>query len=235
MLVKRNLVLLVDDEPRLIRLVQVVLQTAGYEVVIAGDGAQAIELVALRQPDLVLLDILLPDPLDGYEVCRRVREFSGVPILMLTAMAREEDKLKGFQVGADDYLTKPFSSQELLARVQAIIRRSQSQEAAALASKLDHGDIILDLAQRRVTVRGIEINLTRTEYELLRHLAQNAGKVMLHEDLLTRVWGPEYRDQVDYLRDYVRYLRRKIEVDPKKPRYILSRPGVGYLFTNGGE
>jgi two-component system, OmpR family, KDP operon response regulator KdpE len=226
-------VLLVDDEPRLVRLVHTVLSTEGYGVLTASSGKAALELVAMEQPDIVLLDVLLSGDIDGFEVCRRVREFSGVPIIMLSAKAREEDRLLGFEVGADDYMTKPFSAKELLARVKAVLRRAASAEASG-AARLVCGEIALDLLRRRVTVRGQEVQLTRTEYELLRHLAQNAGKVMLHEDLLARVWGPEYRDETNYLRDYVRFLRRKVEADPTKPRYILTRPGVGYYFSPDG-
>jgi two-component system KDP operon response regulator KdpE len=225
-------VLVVDDEPRLVRLVQTVLSTAGYSVLIAGEGEKAISTVAVEQPDLVLLDVLLPGGLDGYEVCRRVRQFSTVPVIMLTAKAQEEDKLKGFALGADDYMTKPFSAKELLARVAAVMRRARSADAPVRQALVQVGEIVLDLSQRRVTVAGKEVPLTRTEYELLRHLALNPGKVMLREDLLSRVWGPEYRDEVDYLRDYVRFLRRKLEPDPKNPRYILSRPGLGYLLAD---
>ncbi len=230
---RKNRLLVVDDEPRLVRLVATVLQTAGYEVLLAGDGRKAVELAALEQPDLILLDILLPGSMDGYEVCRRVREFSAVPIIMLTARAREEDRLRGFELGADDYLAKPFSARELLARIAAVLRRCRAGAAEAAGSALVCGDLTVDLAQRRVVVRGQEVRLTPTEYELLKELALNAGKVMLHEDLLARIWGPAYRDEIDYLRDYVRFLRRKIEPDPRNPRYILSRPGVGYLLVDG--
>jgi two-component system KDP operon response regulator KdpE len=187
--------------------------------------------VAVEQPDLVLLDVLLPGGMDGYEICRRVRQFSTVPVIMLTAKAQEDDKLKGFALGADDYMTKPFSAKELLARVAAVLRRARSADSPARAALVRVGEIVFDLAQRRVSVAGKEVPLTRTEYELLRQLALNPGKVMLREDLLSRVWGPEYRDEVDYLRDYVRFLRRKLEPDPKNPRYILSRPGLGYLLA----
>jgi two-component system, OmpR family, KDP operon response regulator KdpE len=230
---KTKRVLVVDDEPRLVRLVHTVLSTEGYNVVTASEGKRAVEMVALEQPDLVLLDILLPGELSGYDVCRRVREFSDVPVVMLTAKAREEDKLMGFDAGADDYLTKPFSARELLARIKAVLRRSEHPGMNGAATTVSCGAVLIDMAQRRVMVRGREVALTPTEYDLLRQLALNAGKVMLHEDLLSRVWGPEYRDEVDYLRDYIRFLRRKIEEDPRSPRYIVSRPGVGYMMTDG--
>lgn len=228
---RRQRILVVDDEPRLVRLVREVLQTAGYAVLTAGDGKTALETVALEQPDLVLLDILLPHGMDGYEVCRRLREFSAVPVIMLTAKAREEDKLKGFGVGADDYLTKPFSSRELLARVQAVLRRSNAPEEVKSEAEFVCGQLLVNFAQHRVFVRGQEVSLTATEYALLRHLALNANCVLTHEQLLTAVWGPEYRDDIDYLRAYIRYLRLKIEVNPADPQYILTTPGVGYMLA----
>jgi len=223
-------ILIVDDEPRLIRLVREVLGAVGYEVLEAADGETGIEMVALEQPDLLLLDILLPRGMDGYEVCRRVREFSNLPIIMLTAKAREADMLEGFDLGADDYLTKPFSAKELIARVGAVLRRSRSPKEI-ITKKLECGDLKIDFARHQVTVRGQQVRLTRTEYKLLHELAMNANKVMLHQDLLSEVWGPEYRDDIDYLRTYIRYLRQKIEVDPSHPRYILTHTGVGYILA----
>ena len=228
---KKDCILVVDDEPRLLRLVRDVLQAVGHRVVAAGDGKTALEMVALEQPDLILLDILLPNNMDGYEVCRRVREFSDVPVIMLTARARESDKLKGFEVGADDYLTKPFSSRELLARVKAVLRRSKHPEDAKAEANFACGELSINFAQRRVFVRGQEVTLTHTEYELLRQLALHVNAVLLHEQLLTAVWGPEYRNDIDYLRAYVRYLRRKIEAEPSRPKYILTTTGVGYMLA----
>jgi len=230
MVKSKQRVLIVDDEPRLIRLVREVLGAVGYEVLEATDGETGIEMVALEQPDLLLLDILLPRGMDGYEVCRRVREFSNLPIIMLTAKAREADILEGFGVGADDYLTKPFSAKELIARVGAVLRRSKSPKEIII-KKLECGDLKIDFARHQVTVRGQHVRLTRTEYKLLGELAMNANKVMLHQDLLAEVWGPEYRDDIDYLRTYIRYLRQKIEVDPSYPRYILTHTGVGYMLA----
>lgn len=223
-------ILIVDDEPRLIRLVREVLGAVGYEVLEAADGETGIEMVALEQPDLLLLDILLPRGMDGYQVCRRVREFSNLPVIMLTAKAREADMLEGFDVGADDYLTKPFSAKELIARVEAVLRRSKSPKEI-ITKKLECGGLEIDFARHQVTVRGQQVRLTRTEYKLLGELAMNANKVMLHQDLLAEVWGPEYRDDIDYLRIYIRYLRQKIEVDPSHPRYILTHTGVGYMLA----
>lgn len=224
-----NKILIVDDEPRVSRLVTEVLTAAGYEVVVAASGGTAIEMVALEQPELVLLDILLPQ-MDGYQVCSRLREFSDVPVIMLTAKARDSDILRGFDVGADDYLTKPFNSKELLARVKAVLRRTSRSEDAA-ASLLGCGSLTIDLARRTVSMDRDPVSLTRTEFELLRALALNANRVMAHEELLTEVWGQEYRNDLDYLRAYIRYLRRKLEPDPASPVYIVTTQGVGYMLA----
>jgi two-component system KDP operon response regulator KdpE len=223
-------ILVVDDEPRVVRLVSKVLEAVGYQVIAAASGEPAIEMVALEQPDLVLLDILLPRGLDGYEICRRIREFSDVPVIMLTAKAQEADVLRGFDMGADDYLTKPFNAKELVARVKAVLRRIQRPEEM-VTTTLTCGELEINFARRAVKVRGEKVSLTRTEYALLRQLALNTNRVMLHQDLLTAVWGPEYRDDIDYLRAYIRYLRRKVEVDTSNPRYIVTSPGVGYMLA----
>jgi two-component system KDP operon response regulator KdpE len=223
-------ILVVDDEPRVVRLVTEVLGAVGYQVIAAVRGEPALEMMALEQPDLVLLDIRLPGDLDGYEICRRIREFSDVAVIMLTAKAQESDLLRGFDVGADDYLTKPFSAKELVARVGAVLRRTQRSEERVTAS-FTCGDLEINFARRTIRVGGDRVSLTRTEYALLRQLALNPNCVMLHQDLLTTVWGPEYRDDIDYLRAYIHYLRRKLELDPSNPRYILTSPGVGYMLA----
>jgi two-component system KDP operon response regulator KdpE len=223
-------ILVVDDEPRVVRLVREVLTAVGYQVIAANSGKSAIEMVAMEQPDLVLLDILMPLGPDGYEVCRRIREFSDVPVIMLTAMAQEVDMLRGFDVGADDYLTKPFSAKELVARVKAVLRRIKGSEEMG-DSALVCGDLEIDFARCTVNVHGEQIPLTRTEYALLRQLALNVNRVMLHRDLLSEVWGPEYVDDIDYLRAYIRYLRRKVEADPSNPQYIQTSPGIGYMLA----
>lgn len=223
-------ILVVEDEQRLIHLIQTILGTQSYSVVVASDGERAVQMAALESPDLVLLDILLPGEMDGFTVCQRIREFSPVPIIMLTARAREHDKLRGFELGADDYITKPFSAKELLARVRAVLRRSQA--AAAQPARLEFGDLVIDPAAQRVVVRGQDVALTPTEYRLLLALARHPGHVIPHGSLLTDVWGSEYRDEIDYLRTYIRYLRQKIEVDPAQPRYLLTRPGLGYLLSD---
>jgi len=223
-------ILVVDDDPRLCRLVREVLNAAGYEILTSSGGQQAIEVLALEQPDLVLLDIILKD-MDGYQVARRMREFSDAPIIMLTARITESDKLTGFEAGADDYITKPFNSKELLARVRAVLKRSQKTASPSADTILVCGDLCIDMARRRATVRGREVHLTPTEYNLLHELATHPNQVLLHEHLLTVVWRPEYRDDLDYLRAYIRYLRQKIEADPAAPKIIQRCPGVGYMLV----
>jgi two-component system KDP operon response regulator KdpE len=169
--------------------------------------------------------------MDGYDVARRLREFSDVPIIMLTARVRESDKLHGFEVGADDYITKPFSSKELLARVKAVLKRAQVEKTAPSRSEVVAGDLRIDLARRQVTVAGREVHLTPTEYNLLHELATHCNQVLVHEDLLTTVWGAEYRNDLDYLRAYIHTLRQKIESDPADPKIILRCPGVGYTLV----
>ncbi|MCK6623562.1 MAG: response regulator transcription factor [Anaerolineae bacterium] len=223
-------ILIVEDEPKLVRLVSEVLTAIGFATLSTARGEQAVEMVALEQPDLIVLDILLAGEIDGFEVARRVREFSSVPIIMLTAKARESDLLRGFEVGADDYLTKPFSSKELLARVRAVLKRSRQEAAGQAEAEISCGPLRIELARRRVTRDGQEIRLTRTEYNLLHELAAHKNQVMLHEQLLTAVWGFEYRDDLDYLRAYIRYLRQKLEADPANPCLIVTSSGVGYML-----
>lgn len=223
-------ILVVEDEPKLVRLVREVLTATNYEVVTTSSGAIAIELAALEQPDLIVLDLVLTDEVDGFTVARQVREFSDIPIIMLTARSKESDVLLGFDAGADDYITKPFSSKELLARVRALLKRARHEVGDAPGNQFSCGDLQIDFARRRVFKGGQNIHLTRTEYNLLYELASHPNQVMIHERLLTAVWGPEYRDDLDYLRAYIRYLRRKLESDPADPRYILTSPGVGYML-----
>lgn len=222
-------IMIVDDEPRVVRLVSEIMSAVGYQVLAAASGEPAIEMVALEQPALILLDIRLPHNLDGYQVCQRIREFSDVPVIMLTAKAQEADILRGFDVGADDYLTKPFSAKELIARVKAVLKRAHHPEEMTTAV-LKCGDLEVNFARRVIKVCAESVALTRTEYELLRHLALNPNKIMLHQDLLVAVWGQEYRDDIDYLRAYIRYLRRKLEKDPSTPQYIITSPGIGYML-----
>lgn len=223
-------ILVVDDEPRLVRLVSEVLMATGYRVSVATSGKSAIEMAALEQPDLVLLDILMPGGPDGFEVCRCIREFSSVPVIMLTAKAQETDMLHGFDAGADDYLTKPFSAKELVARVKAVLRRTKCPEAVPTAL-VTCGGIEIDMLRCTVKVNGEPVSLTHTEYALLRQMALNTNRVLRHRDLLAAVWGAEYVDDIDYLRAYIRYLRRKLEADPSNPQYIVTSPGIGYMLA----
>jgi two-component system KDP operon response regulator KdpE len=223
-------ILVVDDEPKLVNLLYEVLTASGYTVLSARSGEKAIELIAKEQPDLVLLDIVLSKEVDGFDVSRRVRKFSDVPIIMLTAKVRESDLLRGFDVGADDYLTKPFSSKELLVRVQAVLKRASDSVSVTVEEEIICGTLHIDTSRRRVNVDGERVKLTRTEYKLLHVLATNRNRVMLHGQLLTAVWGPEYCDDIDYLRAYIRYLRRKLESDPANPQYIITHQGVGYML-----
>jgi two-component system KDP operon response regulator KdpE len=224
-------ILIADDEPKLVTLVREVLTASGFDVLACSSGDRAIEMVAIEQPDLVILDIILAGGMDGYEVARRVREFSDVPMIMLTARVRETDLLTGFDAGADDYITKPFSSKELLVRVRALLKRARGAATAPEETEIVCGDLRVDLARRRVTVGGREVALTPTEYSLLHELAIHRNQVMLHEQLLTTVWGSEYRDDLDYLRAYIRYLRQKLEADPSHPKFIVRCPGIGYMLT----
>lgn len=225
-------ILIVDDEPRLVRLVKVNLLASGYQVGIAGDGKTAIELLEASQYDLLILDIMLPDSFNGFDVCKRVREFSDIPIIMLTARAREQDRILGFDLGADDYLTKPFSVDELLRRVKAVLRRSSHIEGLPRNPAYTFHHLVINFAQKRVFIRGEEVKLTATEYQVLYYLAFHAGKVITHEDLLTWVWGLEYRNELHYLRNYISSLRKKIEDDPANPKYIIGKHGIGYQLPS---
>jgi len=203
------------------------LSRRGFRVLQAADGLSALNLVEQEAPDLVVLDLMLPD-MDGYEVCRRIRDHSSVPIIMLTAKAEQAEKIRGLEIGADDYVTKPFSAEELLARVDAVLRRVDSARGERAGSTFDQGDLHIEFDQHRVTVRGREIDLTPGEYRLLEQLAANAGRVMVQDALLRRVWGPAYSGETALLQTAIRRLRRKIEDDPASPRYVLTKRGVGY-------
>ncbi len=225
----KQTVLVVDDEPRYVRLLRANLESVGFRVVSAPDGLSALQKAESETPDLVVLDLMLPD-IDGYEVCRSIREFSTVPIIMLTARREQADKIRGLDRGADDYITKPFDAEELLARVRAQLRRSTLTPPSRQHAPLTVGDLAIDVAQHKVTMRGVEVSLSPTEYKLLLQLATHAGKVLVQEELLRLVWGPEYVDEPEVLRVYVRRLRQKIEDDSSSPRYVLTRPGVGYTM-----
>jgi two-component system KDP operon response regulator KdpE len=227
-------ILVVDDEPKMVLLVRQILTALGYQVLATSSGEQAVETVAMEQPDLVVLDIMLLGDMDGYDTACRIREFSDIPIIMLTARVRESDMLRGFEVGVDDYVKKPFSSKELVARVKAVLKRSQAASQTQAETEILCGDIHIDLARHRVAIAGQAVHLTPTEYKLLHELARNRDRAMLHEQLLSAVWGPEYRTDFDYLRSYIHLLRRKLEPDPSNPRYIIRVPGVGYMLEVDG-
>ena len=230
---KKTTILTADDDPQLLRLVSRNLQLDGYDVLTAADGQQALELIEARTPDLVLLDVMMPR-LDGFSVCQRVREFSSVPIIILTARGNDQDKIRGLDLGADDYLTKPFSVEELLARVRAVLRRAQlnaGDAAQGLRSRVTIGDLTVDYAQHQVMMSGHEVELTPIEYRLLAYLAQNAGRIVTQDLLLEHVWGAEYVGESHLLQVNINRLRRKLEPDAARPHYIQTKTGVGYLLN----
>jgi len=227
---KKVRVLVAEDEPRYIWAIQTNLEARGYEVLAAPDGQKAVELAASEQPDLVLLDIKMPC-LNGYEACRRIREFSTVPIIMITAMAEEADKVLGLDVGADDYVTKPFSVPELLARVRAALRRVEFSEGLPSDSSFQAGDLQVDFVQQRVFIRGQDVELTPTEYRLLCELVKQPGRLLVLDYLMEKVWGPGCEGGDRLIRQAIHRLRRKIERDSRHPEYIQTRPGLGYVFT----
>ncbi len=224
-------VLMVDDELKYVRAVQINLEIRGYEVLTARDGQTAIEIAASEEPDLIVLDIKMPG-IDGFEACRQIREFSTAPIIMLTALAEDADKVKGLDIGADDYVTKPFSAQEFLARVHAALRRVDLSKQERLKPTFQAGDLLVDFIQHQVFARGEEVNLTPTEYRLLYELVKQPEQVLEPEYLLERVWGLGHEEENLLLRQAIHRLRRKIERDPKNPQYIQNRPGLGYVFAS---
>jgi DNA-binding response OmpR family regulator len=231
---KKTTIVAADDDPQLLRLMTRNLQLEGYEVLGASDGQQALELIESTPPDLVLLDVMMPK-MDGFTVCYRVREFSAVPIIIVTARGQDQDKVRGLDLGADDYLTKPFSVDELLARVRAVLRRSQfsaREHAQGLRASTASGELTVDYAQHLVTLAGREIALTPTEYRILAYLAQNVGHVVTQDLLLEHVWGSEYLGESHMLQVNINRLRRKLEVEPTQPRYILTKVGIGYSLAS---
>lgn len=225
-------ILVVDDEPRMIGFIRMNLELEGYQVLEAHDGIEALEAIRTQLPDLVLLDVMMPE-LDGFETLRMLREFSSIPVIMLTAKGEEDDKVFGLELGADDYVTKPFGSRELSSRVRAVLRRAEMPAASPdqAVLKIDER-LSVDFNRREVIVNREHIKLRPTEYRLLYHLIENAGWTVPHEQLLAKVWGYEYRDETHYVRLYVNYLREKIEEDPSDPKYILTERGVGYRFVD---
>ena len=222
-------ILIVDDEPRYLRLLEANLRSEENELFTAVDGEEALESFSANPVDLILLDVMLPR-MDGFSVCQRIRQFSNVPIIMLTAKGEEHDRVRGLDVGADDYLVKPFSVMELLARVRAVLRRAQVSETGQ-DRFFAHGKLKIDFARAEVSLADQPVYLSATEYRLLLQFTQNIGKVMSAEELLTGVWGPEYRDDKEILWVTIARLRQKVEEDPHNPRHIATRSGLGYLMT----
>jgi len=220
-------VLVVDDEKQIRRVLETALPSHGYDVTSAASGFEALNQAAIIHPDLVVLDLGLPD-LDGTEIIRRLREWTGVPIIVLSVREDENDKIKALDAGADDYVTKPFSMGELLARMRVALRRAARPEAEPV---LTFGDLVVDLLHRKVLLKGEELHLTPTEFEILKYLALQAGKVVTHSQVLRAVWGPNSEGETHYLRIYVASLRRKIEADPSQPSLIVTEPGVGYRLV----
>lgn len=233
-------ILVVDDEPPIQRILKRSLMVNGYEVLIADNGKQAVDMAFRHQPDLILLDLYLPGELDGLDVCRQIRkEMQKVPIIVLSAIIEERQKVRALDMGADDYLTKPFSNEELQARVRACLRRAgttgDARENATEVLQSEDGHIQMNIVRRQVYVGGQEVRLTPTEFELLHQLLLYAGKVLTHRSLLQEIWGPEYGEEADYLRVYIRQLRLKVEAEPSHPQYILTEPGIGYVFRSPME
>jgi len=229
--VRDRRILVVDDEERMVRFIRLNLEHDGFQVTEAFRGTQALDKLRSSLPDLILLDVMMPD-IDGFEVLRMVREISAVPVIMLTAKGEEEDRIRGLELGADDYITKPFSPRELVSRVRAVLRRTESAGSSSHGLIEVDERLKLDFDRHEVWVEGKLVKLRPTEYRLLYHLVQNAGWVIPHDQLLARVWGYEYRDEPHYVRLYINYLRKKIEKDPANPQYILTERGAGYRFVD---
>ncbi len=225
---KKTRILVVDDEPKIRMFIRANLEARGYEVHVAQDGFEAVEAAGRIDPDVIVLDVNMPH-MDGVEACRRIREWGDMPIIILSVREDEADKVKALDEGADDYVTKPFGIEELLARIRVALRRSGSTRA--VAPVFTAGDLEVDFTRRAVRRRGQTVRLTQTEYELLAYLVSNHGKVLTHKELLHNVWGPEYGEESEYVRVFVRQLRSKIEDDPSNPRFIVTQPRIGYRFV----
>ena len=224
-------ILIAEDEEVLRDFVSRNLRARGFEVLEASNGLEAVAQWERESPHLLILDIMMPR-MDGLEVCRRVREQSSVPVIVLTALDAERDKVMALDLGADDYLTKPFGVEELLARVRAVLRRTQSDATPSSSTVKQFDDLQIDLLGHVVRLKGAEVRLSPTEFSLLQHLVMNEGKVLTHRTLLQNIWGPEYGGEAEYLRVYINRLRNKLEPDPANPRYLLTEPGVGYRFVS---
>ncbi len=228
---KQRRILVVDDEPDLVHAVRLYLEMEGYLVFAASNGYEALEKVRDKLPDLVVLDVMMPE-MDGFETLKRLREVHHTPVIMLTVRGEEADKVRGLQMGADDYVTKPFSQRELLSRIQAVLRRAEMPPLVAKTQVKVDEELIIDFDRNEVVVQGRKLSLTPTEHRLLYHLVSNPGRVLTYETLLAKVWGYEYREEQHYVRLYVNYLRQKIEPDPTHPKYVLTERGLGYRFLD---
>ncbi|MGI6259405.1 MAG: response regulator transcription factor [Anaerolineaceae bacterium] len=224
-------ILVVDDERGLVKIIRLNLEQDGFEVVEANNGTQAMEKLRTTLPDLILLDVMMPD-IDGFTVLKMVREIGNTPVIMLTAKGQEDDKVKGLELGADDYVTKPFSPRELTSRIRAVLRRGNFSKDEESGQIVIDDRLTIDFSRHEVWVEGELVQLRPTEYRLLYHLVQNAGWVLTHDQILNKVWGYEYENEPHYVRLYINYLRKKIEVDPSNPQYILTERGVGYRFVD---
>ena len=229
--VERRRILVVDDEERMVRFIRMNLEHDGFQVSEAFNGKQAIQKMRDVTPDLILLDVMMPD-LDGFEVLETIREISTVPVIMLTAKGEEDDRVRGLEHGADDYIIKPFSTRELVSRVKAVLRRTEGVSGSMHGLLEIDKRLKIDFDRREIWLEGKIVKLRPTEYRLLYHLVQNAGWVISHDQLLSKVWGYEYRDEPHYVRLYINYLRQKLEKDPADPKYILTERGVGYRFVD---
>jgi len=229
----RKSILVVDDEARILEALSINLEMEGFNVICASNGYEALQKMRQELPDLVILDGMMPE-MDGFETLQNIREISAVPVIMLTVMGEETDKIRGLELGADDYVTKPFSPKELVTRVKAMLRRAQMPASIPKTELQVDDDMTIDFSRRKIIVRGKEVRLRPTEYRLLYHLVSNAGQVLTHETLLRRVWGNEYRDEDHYVWLYITYLRKKLEKDPKHPEYIIGERGIGYRFKELG-
>jgi two-component system KDP operon response regulator KdpE len=230
----REKILVVEDDPEFLNLTQTWLQNAGYEVLTAGDGAEGMRRVYSGRPNLVLLDANMPK-MDGWEVCRRIRDMSDIPVMMVTVNDQKDNRLRGFGNGADDYITKPVDFLELIARVQAVLRRANSGTQDDVPDTFDNGEIEIDWRSRQVWTRGKRIKLSPTEFKILACLIKNRGWIVTHEQLLEKAWGINYIGDKSFVKLYIRYLRQKIEADPHKPKFILTERGVGYYFATQNE
>jgi len=220
----------VDDEERILNFLRSKLKASGYEVFTAPNGPEALEQAQAQEPDLILLDVIMPK-MDGFDILKELRRFSTVPVIILSARGADFDKIKGLELGADDYLPKPFNPDELVARIEAVRRRMGPADRDKVAESISLGDVVIDFQRRTVFVNGEEKYLTRIEWLLLSELARNAGRLMFYEELLTRVWGPEYRDDIQILRTWISRLRYKLESDPKNPQLINTIPKTGYIIN----